>query len=273
MFKKCVLAAVVGSIVLPLAARAEDAPAAPPITGNFSMTSNYVFRGISQTMRNPAVQGGFDYAHASGLYLGTWGSNVSGIQYGNANLEWDFYGGYAGKINEDTGYNVGAIHVVYPDGVASTTTKKKWDTTEIYGGVTWKWINVKASYSVSSWYGIDKDGFVPSNIDTTTSSADDATSPDNSKGSLYLEANLTYELPQKVILSGHFGHQKINHFKELDYSDWKLGILKDFSGFVVGLAYTDTNAKKYDLYYLTDAKGDQVKLGEGAAIISVTKTF
>lgn len=273
MFNKCVLATVVSGIFFPLAVCAEDAPAAAPITGNFSMTSNYVFRGISQTMRNPAVQGGFDYAHASGLYVGTWGSNISGTQYGNANLELDFYGGYAGKVNEDTAYNVGAIYVVYPDGVANATTKKKWDTTEIYGGITWKWINVKASYSMTSWYGIDKDGFVPSNIDTTASSADDTANPDNSKGSLYLEANLSYELPAKVILSGHFGHQKINNFKELDYTDWKLGVSKDFSGFVVGLFYTDTNAKKYDLYYLTDAKGDQAKLGEGAAFISVTKTF
>lgn len=274
MLKNKILAAAVASaLAIPGVAMAEDAPASP-ITGNFTLASDYVFRGVSQTMGNPAVQGGFDYAHSSGLYLGTWASNVSGTQYTNANMEWDFYGGYAGKINDDLGYNVGAIYVLYPDGVTGPAPNKKWNTTEAYGGITWKWINVKASYTLTNWYGVGKDGgFVPTHIDTGASSADDPANPDDSKGSLYLEANLSYELPSKFVLIGHVGRQTIENYKELDYVDYKIGVSKAFSGFNFTLAYTDTDAEKYNLYYVTDVEGDQKKLAEGAVILSVTKTF
>ena len=277
MLKKRFLAvAAIGTFALPGMAFAEEAAAPSPITGNFTLATDYIFRGVSQTMGNPAVQGGFDYSHSSGLYVGTWASNVSGTQYTNANMEWDFYGGYAGKINDDFSYNVGAIYVFYPDGVtaAAPAQNKKWNTAEMYGGVTWKWINVKASYSLTNWYGIGKDGgFIPTEIDTGASSADNAANPDDSKGSLYLEANVTYELPSKFMLLGHIGHQTIENYGALDYTDWKLGVSKDFSGFNVALAYTDTNANKYNLYYVTDATGEQKKLSEGAVTLSVTKTF
>ncbi|MEO8158294.1 MAG: TorF family putative porin [Betaproteobacteria bacterium] len=275
MLKKSVLTvAVIGACALPGIVFADEAAAPSPITGNLTLTTDYIFRGVSQTMGNPAVQGGFDYAHSSGLYVGTWASNVSGTQYTNANMEWDLYGGYTGKINDDLSYNVGGIYVYYPDGVTGPAPNKKWNTAELFGGATWKWFNVKASYSLTNWYGIGKDGgFVPTEINTAASSADDPANPDDSKGSLYLEANASYELPMKFVLSGHVGHQKINNYKELDYTDWKIGVSKDFSGFNVALAYTDTNAKKYNLYYVTDVTGDQKKLAEGAVILSVTKTF
>jgi len=271
---KLLAAAVVGACALPGAVFAEEAAAPSPITGNFALATDYIFRGVSQTMGNPAVQGGFDYAHSSGLYLGTWASNVSGTQYTNANMEWDFYGGYAGKINDDLGYNLGIIYVWYPDGVTGPAPNKKWNTSEVYGGVTWKWINVKASYTLTNWYGIGKDGgFVPTNVDSGASSADDPANPDNSKGSLYLEANLSYELPGQFVLIGHVGHQTIQNYKDLDYTDYKIGVSKMFGGFNFTLAYTDTNADKFNLYYVTDVTGDQKKLAEGTVFLSVGKTF
>jgi len=275
MLKKNLLAvAVISAFVLPGAVLAEEAASPHTITGNLTFSTDYIFRGVSQTMGNPAIQGGFDYAHSSGLYLGTWASNVSGTQYTNANMEWDFYGGYASKINDDLGYNVGAIYVLYPDGVTGPAPNKKWNTTEVYGGVTWKWINVKASYTLTNWYGIGKDGgFIPTHIDTGASSADDPANPDDSKGSLYLEANLSYELPGQFVLIGHVGNQTIENYKELDYIDYKIGVSKAYGGFNFTLAYTDTDAEKYNLYYLTDVTGDQKKLSEGTVILSVTKTF
>jgi hypothetical protein len=275
MLKKSILAiATIGACALPGIVFAEEAAAPSPVTSNVTLATDYIFRGVSQTMGNPAVQGGFDYAHSSGLYVGTWASNVSGIQYTNANMEWDFYGGYAGKINDNFSYNVGGIYVLYPDGVTGPAPNKKWNTAELYGGITWKWINVKASYSLTNWYGIGKDGgFIPTEINTGASSADNAANPGDSTGSLYLEANVTYELPAKFVLLAHLGNQSIANFKELSYTDWKLGVSKDFSGFNVALAYTDTDAKKYNLYYVNDAVGDQKKLAEGAVILSVTRTF
>jgi uncharacterized protein (TIGR02001 family) len=84
------------------------APAAPPpppehtLTANIGLFSEYIFRGISQTGGKPAVQGGFDYAHASGFYAGTWASNISWLEdfqaYNRSSLEWDFYGGYKNTV-------------------------------------------------------------------------------------------------------------------------------------------------------------------------------
>src|SRR5437868_12923348 len=103
------------------------APAAEPakpiepytITGNFGIYSQYIFRGLTQTDRKPAFQGGFDFAHASGFYLGTWGSNISWlhdlgtvVSHGGS-LEWDLYGGYKYAINDDWGLDVGVLYYYY----------------------------------------------------------------------------------------------------------------------------------------------------------------
>ena len=81
-----VLAGVL-TTVAPTAVRAADEPAvasstpAPEntFTANVALYSQYIFRGLTQTNRRPALQGGFDYAHSSGFYAGVWGSNISWI--------------------------------------------------------------------------------------------------------------------------------------------------------------------------------------------------
>ncbi|MFM1869443.1 MAG: hypothetical protein RLY99_187, partial [Pseudomonadota bacterium] len=81
---------------------ADPAPAATPdfvVTGNFGITSDYRFRGISQNDLDPAFQGGFDVAHSSGLYVGTWGSNVSVWAANPGTLELDLYGGYKTELS------------------------------------------------------------------------------------------------------------------------------------------------------------------------------
>lgn len=80
------------------------------ISANLAVTSNYVWRGMTQTANSPAVQGGFDLGY-NGFYLGTWGSNV---EFGdtNNNLEADFYAGYASEI-AGIGYDIGIIQYAY----------------------------------------------------------------------------------------------------------------------------------------------------------------
>jgi uncharacterized protein (TIGR02001 family) len=114
--KKLILAsAISGLFAVPTLVLAQAAPApaaAPPppehtFTANAALVSDYRFRGISQTYGLPAIQGGFDYAHSSGFYLGTWGSSVTGNLYANGSgMEWDLYGGYKGSITDDLGYDV-----------------------------------------------------------------------------------------------------------------------------------------------------------------------
>ena len=95
-------------------AAAPAAPAPTPewtITGNAGLFSDYRFRGISQTDKKPAFQGGFDVAHSSGLYIGNWNSNVDSALYSGANIEMDFYAGFKGAVADTgVGYDIGAIY-------------------------------------------------------------------------------------------------------------------------------------------------------------------
>lgn len=111
----CVLAAAA------LAAQAQSAEAVngpPHIEANISLASDYSFRGWSQTRRDPALQGGFDVSFgASGLYIGTWASNVNfgaGADGDVASLELDLYAGWAGEVADGVEVDIGVIHFGYP---------------------------------------------------------------------------------------------------------------------------------------------------------------
>jgi uncharacterized protein (TIGR02001 family) len=197
------------------------------VTGNLYLVSDYQFRGVSQTNEDPAIQGGFDYAHASGFYLGTWASNVA---FGAANSEWDVYGGYAGTAG-DLGYNVGLLQYIYP-GYSDAST------TEAYAGVTYKQFGLKASYTIS----------------------DDYFDMGNGDGTVYWDATANFELSAGLTLGLHYGYTA-GAGGQFDYSDWKIGLTKEVSGFNVGLAYTDTDDKSL---------GD---VSEERIIFSIGKTF
>jgi uncharacterized protein (TIGR02001 family) len=83
------------------------------LTGNVSVTNNYIWRGLTQTMNEAAVQGGVDWAHESGLYVGTWVSNVSYDSDDAYSYEHDMYFGFAG--GEDVTYNVGYLYYNYDE--------------------------------------------------------------------------------------------------------------------------------------------------------------
>src|SRR5204862_6111516 len=127
LFRKPVLAVAcsalfAGSAVAQTPAPVPAAATTPEhtFTANVGVFSEYIFRGIAQTAGRPALQGGFDYAHASGFYLGTWASNISWLEdfgiYNRSSLEWDFYGGYKSNFpgSEDWSYDVGLYYYYYP---------------------------------------------------------------------------------------------------------------------------------------------------------------
>ena len=220
------------------AAAPAAAPAPEPdwtFTGNLGLYSQYVFRGVSQTNEKPAVQGGFDLGHKSGFYAGTWASNISWISDGNpaasASMEWDFYGGYKGSLPADFGYDLGALYYWYPGSYPSGYVLP--NTTELYAGLTWKFVSLKYSCSVNN----KTFGF-----------------PD-SRGSSYLDLTANYDIVEKVsdaigkvTLTGHVGHQwytgNTNGFanSNYEYTDWKVGASTEVYGVTVGVYYTDTNA-------------------------------
>ncbi|MCX7901502.1 MAG: TorF family putative porin, partial [Burkholderiaceae bacterium] len=102
------------------------------LTGNAGLFSDYRFRGFTQTDYKPAFQGGFDFSHKSGFYLGNWNSNVSAVLYNGASLEMDFYGGYKASFG-DFGLDVGAIYYLYP-GTGKSNPDCKAKNYEAYVG-------------------------------------------------------------------------------------------------------------------------------------------
>ncbi|WP_334184007.1 TorF family putative porin [Novosphingobium sp.] len=107
----------------PLAVQAQEeaVPSAVTVSGSATLTSDYRFRGASQSDKAMAVQGGLTIAHESGLYVGTWASNLSGWgTFGGANMELDLIGGYKAKLSDNAALDVGLTWYMYPGGADDT---------------------------------------------------------------------------------------------------------------------------------------------------------
>jgi len=268
--RKLLLASALSAVFsLPMTVSAQTAPASPhTFTGNFGLYSQYVFRGLTQTNQDPALQGGFDYGHASGFYAGTWLSNISWLTdtpatgYTSSSLEWDAYGGYRGTFGKsDFGYDVGLLQYYYP-GTHSTTLAPgtvKADTLEAYGALTWKWLSAKYSYGLNNkTFGVD-----------------------NSRGTWYLDLSANYPLTDKLSLQAHYGKQKyggatagVSNDSFASYEDYKLGLSyalpKDFT---VGGFYTNTkmDSALHNAFYTNTA--DSRMIGKDTFTVFVQKTF
>ena len=247
------------------------AAATPSVTGNFSLVSDYRFRGISQSWGLPAVQGGIDYTHASGFYLGNWNSSVSSNSYNNgASLEVDLYGGYRFEPAKGLNVDVGVLNYQYPgarlNSAPATPTGEKYDNTEIYVGLTQGPFNVKLSYALTDYFGLNS---------TTSGYAYWSALParGESKGTSYLDLNYNADLGSALTLGLHAGYTSVRNYSELSYADYKISLTKELGGFNLGLAVFATNADS--TYYQAGNSNaqDPQKLGKTAAVLSVSKTF
>ncbi len=284
MIKSLISLAVLGTLVTPVAYAAEAAKTETKEESNWSLTTNMGFvtdyraRGVSQTWRKEAIQGGFDLTHSSGFYLGGFGSNVTPNTYPKANVELDLYGGYNGEIKavEGLGYTVGAIGYFYPNGswdkytlsndtggpgVRQTPKGDRWDTYEANAGISYKWLSAKASVTLGDWYGAEqKTGWTKS-----------------TRGTTYLELNAAIPTPlDGLTLIAHVGRLDVNgelnkNFNSTtfpgvaggsdpsgslsgatkpDYTDYKVGLSYAFKvlnadGWNAGLYYIGNNNDNY----------------------------
>lgn len=225
-----------------------------PVTGNITIASDYRFRGVSQTLNGPTIQGGFDYAHESGVYLGFWAANVSEAELAGANIEMDFYAGYNWQLDDDTSINAGGIYYWYPNSDESAFGFDP-NSFDLYVGGTWKWFNVKYFYTVTDYFGLA-----------------------DSSGTSYLEGNINYTLPYDITLSAHLGGTFAAGSDNGDYTDWKIGVSKEFYGFNVGLAYVDTDIDSDTttwggLTEFPEYGGGTKDLAAATAVLSIGKTF
>lgn len=216
------------------AAFAQTAPAAPETTiaYNVGVVSEYRYRGLGQTKGDPALQGGVDYTHASGVYLGVWGSTIKWIkEYASAAstpysatgpVEIDLYGGYKGEA-AGLAYDVGYLRYQYQGNtLAKPTFFSNPNTDEIYGAVTAGIFTAKYSYSLSNLFGTL-----------------------NSKGSSYFDLSANLDLGNGYTLVPHAGRQLVKNSPAANYSDFSLTLNKDLGkGLTASLAGITTNADK-----------------------------
>jgi len=177
------LAALLATLPFAGSVHAEDSP----FTANIGLVSDYAYRGFSQTDERPALQGGFDYAHESGLYAGVWGSNVSWLSDGNSavsnSLELDIYGGYKGTVGA-IGYDVGLLQYYYPGSYPKGFNSP--NTLEGYLGLSWEFLSFKYSYAFTDLFGYDK-----------------------SDGSQYYDLGAAVDIGYGITLAAHVGYNDI----------------------------------------------------------------
>jgi len=301
-FQKTAISAVAVGLLTGLAcasAFAEDAPAAEapeasPITANVTVVNDYRYRGISQSNFKPAIQGGFDYAHDSGFYVGNWNSSISWISDSysptgsnssfnknntnvSAPIEMDFYAGFKKElIGEGFASDLGFLQYYYPtSGIPNTNgSTSNPNTSEIYAAQNYTFGPVtgfvKVSYAVSTLFGTA-----------------------NSSGSYYPDFTVNYDTGVwGLALNGHIGYQyvagnvptqnltglpvkSLSNSTAYSYTDWKLGVTKDFGGGLSGaLAYVGTNAATlYGGYAYANPSTPAKNLGKAGGLVSLTKTF
>jgi uncharacterized protein (TIGR02001 family) len=202
------------------------------LTGNIGVVSDYIFRGISQTRENPALQGGVDYTHPSGFYSGLWGSSIDFNDTDNTHVEID---GYIGYIYNHEAWTLDSriTYYAYPEAKSSLN----YDYYEIG-------INITHDFQVAKLTG--SFNYTPENF----GASGDAT---------YYSLATTIPLPHGFNANGKIGHQTIDNsvnFGYPSYTDWSAGITYElYDGISLAAQYVDTNLSAEECSDGCDAKG------------------
>ena len=224
-------------------AAAQPDPEPSPFSANIALTTKYKFRGQDQGRSkwfSPALQGGFDYSK-NGFYIGNWNSNIS---FTDTSLEMDFYGGYRGEITKELSYDVGVLQYYYPGSDGNGTN---FNTTELYGAISWQWLTVKYSHTVSKdYFGLGEIaeqqgiGYRPKGRNTG-----------------YIEGNAGYPLIDKLTLNAHLGYTRLAgdlrdaRSTTVDASypsfyDYRIGVTYDLgSGFAAAAAVAGASERGF----------------------------
>ena len=207
--------------------------------GDLSMTvtatSDYDFRGVTQTAQDPALQLSVDWAAENGLYVGAWGSNVDFGDCCDENVEVDLYAGFAGGDEDGLTFDVGGVYYAYPGA-------EDIDFPEIWAGIAYGMFDAKV------WYSWD------------FAASDEA--------AYYLEGNVNVPLPNDFGLVVHAGYSDGSFWDSDSYFDYAIGFTKSFGGFDFELKWVDGS----DLKALNNTPGD-VSSSDARVIFSVSTTL
>ena len=211
------------------------------LSANISIFNQYSFRGIDQSGEEAAIQGGFDWAHGLGFYIGTWASNVD-FNDNDSVTEFDFYGGYNRELQNGINIDLSMVGYTYPGAYDSSN----YDYYEYSFGLE----NSIEAVSFSTAINYSPEFFGKSG---------DAT---------YLQGGLDYEF-QEITVSAHIGKQWIEletTYGAPDYVDYSIGASYAWQGFDLSVAYVDTDVDAG--WNSTDQSGK-----EGRTIFGVSKSF
>ncbi len=200
-------------------ALAEDLGGGFTVTGGATITSDYRFRGVSQTNREPAIQGTIGISHSSGFYIGTWGSSVDSNVYAGSSQEIDLYGGWTGAVGPVT-IDAGVLYYYYPgaDELVFPT-----DFFEPYASVKGTFGPVTAKVGVA---------FAPDQKPLA-------------KDNLYGYGELSAAIPNTPFtLKGHVGYTQNGFAGGPDYTDWSLGVDATYKSLTLNVSYVDTDLSK-----------------------------
>lgn len=216
------------------------------LNGNIALTTDYRYRGISQSDEGPAVQGGFDLGHESGLYAGVWASSVEFGATGNS-IEMDYYAGFAGKIVDKVSFDVGYIYYDYPK---TFDEYDDLDFSEIYASVSFAGFTLGVAYAPT--YALDYDD------------------------GKYIYLDYAASLPAGFSLGLHFGYSDIGkdddgfeYLGDGTYTDYSISISKEVMGVNLGLAWVDTDVDETDC--ATDLGSDDT-ICDDAFVFTISKT-
>jgi len=186
-------------------------------------------------------------------------------------MEWDFYGGYNYKINDDMTVGVGVIEYYYPganyDKAAAGGADQTFNTFEGNVSFNWKWIGAKVSYAFTDYFGANaKTGYAG-----------------DTKGTYYPELNVNYPLMDNLTLVAHVGYThydkelaaaNVNGLTDPSYTDWKIGVSwvwKD--GWTLGAYYVGTSNSDFYKNTTSFANSDTKNLGGSNGYITAGRTF
>jgi uncharacterized protein (TIGR02001 family) len=224
------------------------------LTANFGLTSDYRFRGISQSNNGAAIQGGVDYNHKSGFYVGNWNSSISAEMYNHSTgMESELYAGFKKDIYRGLTIDVGSHNYFYLG--QDNTTGSRLDTQELYAGLGYGPLSVKYSQSLSNYFGIN-----------------------NSAGTSYAQADLKQSFGfvspklRDLSLVAHYGHTSVANNSDFSYNDMNLGLTYSLAkGWDLGVRYyTNTGMTNTLQAYNTVGRA---QLYKDATVASITKTF
>jgi uncharacterized protein (TIGR02001 family) len=191
----------------------ESADGAWSTSGSVAFSTEYVWRGVTQTDSKPAISGSLDVSHSSGAYAGTWASNINPDDV-DGSVEVDYYAGFSNDIGE-TGfsYDVGALYYDFPG-------LEDWDYFEVYGFVSYSFLTAGISYSLDA-FDADYEG---------------------AEDNIYYQLDAGYDIGSVSLAAGvgYFDYDDESIWGD-SYTNWYVGASTEMAGFGLDLTYSDSD--------------------------------